>query len=284
MTVAKLIPKFFEGQSFILVVLAMNAHLAIFLLQDIVSLYDNYLMTRTSEFMRVIQKAIIVVIVLVSFYFFQINLTQFYIVELTVIFLVVAFLAYFFSHSKKDFFRIQGVTKGIKTYLSEFTLFCRPMVFALIYSSSITIVSNWLLLHFSGVMEQAEYGVAWQLNSLIAYTFTPIIALLQREFSVRVDDKAQLAHKYGQMLTITMLLVSYFACFVIVDAKSILTILFGEEYASACLVTRLIMLYTVLQAWGQVNGALFIATERTKLYSIINIIIQTVSLGLMFVF
>lgn len=79
-----------------------------------------------------------------------------------------------------------------------------------IVTNSILLVSNWLLKNYGGNIEQAFFGVAWQLNALLAYTFTPITVLLQREYAIRVDKMEELSELYKSVLKKTITLVSFF--------------------------------------------------------------------------
>lgn len=272
----------FSNQNFGVVILALNASLSLKLFQEISSLYDCYALTRYSEPMISIEKVTLTVLV----YFFYLNtffnIKIFYLLQITLILLIgTCMLWWFYSHNKELFTNMYG---NEKTYTKEFYEYCRPMVVAAIVSNLLVIVSNWLLKTMGGNGEQAYYGVAWQLNSLIVYTFSPIIALLQREFSVRVNNKEILGDFYRKILKTTILVVCFFSCFVIINADIILNALFGEKYTGAVQVTRLIMFYTIFQAWGQVEGAMYTASERTKVYARITITMLIVSIGLVYLF
>lgn len=281
-----ILESFFENQVIVCVILALNASILINLLQSFTSLFDAYVLTKYSEPILVVQKVSIAVLVFISFYLGAFSLVGFYFIQIISIGVTCLVLSLFFYLKNKEsilIYKKQSKENG-KKYFSEFYTFCKPLVVALIISNVILAFSNWLLNHYGGYEEQAFYGVAWQINSLIAFVFTPIVALLQREYAIRTNNITDLKQLYEKMMKATISIVCVFACFVAVNADYTLASLFGEEYLSASAVTSLIMFYTIFQAWGQVNGAMFTATERTKIYAKITLIEQVFSVLLVYLF
>jgi len=133
-------------------------------------------------------------------------------------------------------------------------------------------------MHYGGPSEQAMYGIAWQLNTLIVYTFTPIIALIRREYAILNNDLSTLSKKFESTMQTTVMIVCYFTGFVMSNTESVLFVVFGTEFSQAINVTRLIMIYTIFQSLGQLNGILFISSERTKLYAKLNIATQLITI------
>ena len=279
----KLGNEFFQDQTVVTVLLALNASILLKILQEVMTLYDCYALTRLSEPFIVLQKIGIALLVYIFYIFSILNLVSFYVIQIIVVSIVILSLIYIFFHKKKEIFYKEKTISNIE-YVKEFVRYCKPLIVANIVTNSILLVSNWLLKNYGGNIEQAFFGVAWQLNALLAYTFTPITVLLQREYAIRVDKMEELSELYKSVLKKTITLVSFFACFIFVNASEVLDVLFGSDYSRAGTITQLIMIYTIFQACGQVNGAMYSATERTKLYAIIAIITQFSSLALIFLF
>lgn len=273
--------KLFSEQTVGTVLLALNASLSIKIVQEFISLYDCYALTRISDPILVAERIGIGIFVYLLYFFATLELNAFYVIQILAGIIVGVVLCWLFYKKNRQLF-IVGLDKG--RYASEFYAYCRPLVLVGITGNLIIILSNYILKNYGGNAEQAYYGVAWQINSLIVYTFTPITALLQREYSVRINDRKNLKNFYKKSLLITMVIVCYFSCFVIVNSKSILQILFGDTYAKASIVTIVIMIYTIFQAWGQVNANMFFSSERTSLNAKINFVMQIMSVGLLFVF
>lgn len=275
--------KAFPGQTFGVVMLALNASLALKILQEVMTLFDCYALTRLSEPFAVLQRIGIAVLVYILYMTSILNLISFYLIQIMVVVLIVfALLIIFLSKNKDLFKRSEHIANRV--YVSEFVQYCKPLVMANVVTNGLLLISNWLLKNYGGDTEQAYFGVAWQLNALLAYTFTPIIVLLQREYAIRVQKPNALSELYKDILKKTITLTSFFACFIFANAKIVLETLFGDSYVDAVSITQLIMLYTIFQAWGQVNGTMYTATERTGIYAKISIVVQMCSLGLIMLF
>ena len=60
-------------------------------------------------------------------------------------------------------------------------------------------------------------------------------------------------------------LAAYFSCFTLVEAKTLVHIFGGQEFAAAILPVQIMSLYPLHQAYGQMAGSVFHATGRTKI-------------------
>ncbi len=265
------------------VLLAINAAFSLKIIQEVISLYDCYALTRISETAYVIQKVSFTTAILLLYWLNILNLTSFYVVQIMMIVIfVVVMIGIFVKRNAKLFSGFSKVKS--RPYIPEFVEFCRPMIVSTIVANLIMIVSNYVLKKYGGNSEEAYYGVAWQLNTLIVYTFTPIIALLRREYAIRAGKPEILSRFYEKIMILTIVIVSFFASFILVNSRLTLQALYGDKYLGAVVITQLIMIYTVFQAWGQVNGALFTATERTKIYATLSIVMQVITFVCIFIF
>ena len=143
---------------------------------------------------------------------------------------------------------------------------------------------NWALMRWSGTAEQALFGAAWQLNTIVGYVFSPYAELSKREFAVIYNDEDQLRNRYVQALKLIIWPTTYFAVFIGIEAAWILPLLYGDKYSAAGLVTLVIMYYTIYQAWGQVSGSYMLALEKSKLNAAITIVGQLLTLAMVFLF
>ncbi len=271
----------FAGQTFCIILLGLNAAIIRKLLTDMVSVFDAMALTRLPAFWQIVQKILITVCVIVGYFAGILNLIKFYILQITTIFFVSIVLLFLFHSLHKRQYKI-CVKKLNREYISEFFIFCRPLVFANFFAQIIIIVKNWALIHWGGVASSALFGAAWQLNIIISYIFSPYAELMKREFAVIHNDEYALRYRLNQSLKIMAWAISYFCIFIAVNASDVLTILFGDKYSNAIFVTQLIMLYTVYQAWGQILGSFMISLEKTKVSSLISIITNIVSLLLLY--
>ena len=191
-------------------------------------------------------------------------------------------LIYWDGYQRKKYPR--EVIGNKKQYIKEYFVYCRPLVLSAIASQFIIILMNWLLIRYAGVKEQAMFGVAWQLNTLVSYIFSPYAELSKREYAVLSEDKELLGRFYLNSLKRMFWITSYFACFIGFCSSWVVRLLYGTKYIGAEKITLLIMIYTIYQAWGQINGSFMLATEKTKMNAYIGILNQIVIVVLMFMF
>lgn len=273
----------FVGQTLIMVFLGLEAASVTKFLADVVSIYDAMAIAKASAFFQILLKIFVCSFVVLSYFIGRLNLPVFYIGQCTITFAIALILLLrILKYQKKQYPDVK--TESMLFYSEEYARFCRPLIISSIFSQIIIIVMNWCLMQFSGATEQAMFGAAWQLNALVTYVFAPYAELSKREYSIISKDNEALIGFYNSSLKRMFWLTSYFACFIGFCNDWVLNIVYGDKYSGAGIVTLLIMIYTIYQAWGQMSGAFMLATERTKMSATIGIVGQIITLALVFVF
>lgn len=273
----------FVGQTLMMVILGLETAAIIKFLADVVSIYDSMAIAKVSAIFQIVLKVSICLFVIGLYFVGQLNLFWFYVGQI-IITVIIAFILLFLVLRYQRIQYPEKNVKKIEEYIKEYTIFCRPLVISSIIAQVITIVMNWCLMRFSGATEQAMFGVAWQLNTLVTYIFAPYAELSKREYSILSNDKNNLQQFYESSLKRMIWLTAYFACFIGFCSDWFVRILYGDRYTQADFVTLLIMIYTVYQAWGQMSGAFMLATERTKMNATLGILGQIFTIGLVFLF
>ena len=273
----------FAGQTFFIVLLGLEVALVMKFQNDIVGIYDAMALSRMPAICQIIMKVILCAYVLFFYLLGKLNLEIFYVGQLLLIGLMSALLLALILRFQKKKYPI-AINKGFRKYFIEYEQFCRPLVIASVVAQVINIVMNWALMKWSGTTEQALFGVAWQLNTLVSFVFSPYAELSKREYAIVSSDEEQIRKLYDKSLRLMMWITSYFSLFIGFCANWLLPIVYGDEYNNATGTTLLIMLYTVYQAAGQMNGSLMIATERTKLNAVLAMMGQILTLILIFIF
>lgn len=280
---AGLLQKTFTGQTLFVVLLAMESAAVLRLQTDSIGIFDAMAISRFPAVMQIVLKVFISVAVIAGYLLGKLNLKFFYSIQILLTFLITCSLLYEIIKEQKARYPVR-LDFGSRAYFKEYYEFCRPLVISSIISQVLTIFMNWALMRWSGATAQAMFGAAWQLNTLVSYVFSPYAELSKREFAVVCGDRDILRYRYVQALKLMLWITSYFALFIGIMSEWLLPIVYGDKYAGAELVTILIMFYTVYQAGGQISGAFFLATERTKISATLGIASQLVTLAAVFVF
>lgn len=273
----------FAGQTLLIVMLGLETVIILRLQTDCIGLFDAMAITRYAAFMQIIMKIVLVAILFSGYLLGLMNLLYFYIMQSFVVLSLTVIMLHIILKEQKVKYP-HTIDQGWKIYLKEFYDFCRPLVTSNIISQLLIILMNWSLIRWAGATEQAIYGVAWQLNSLVSYVFSPYAELLKREFAIVSNDVVLLRARFMKSLQMIIWLTSYFALFIGFSPKWILSVLYGNKYNGAELVTTLIMLYTVYQSWGQITGSFLLAMEKTKVNAILSIGGQAITCICVFVF
>lgn len=271
----------FAEQTLISVILGLSSAVLIKLLSDTIWLYDACALAKFPAMVQSLMKVGICTGVIIAYYAGILDLITFYVIQGITTFIAVGLLVYVLFKEKNAAYSKTG---DWKTYTKEYFIYCSPLVVATVASQGIIVIMNWVLMRWSGPGEQAMFGIAWQLNAMVAYVFSPFAGMLKREFSVLVENHILLRDCFVSALKRIIWLAAFFAIFLGVEADWILLVLFGENYSAAFTVVVMIMYYTVYQAWGQVCGAFLEAVEMTKLSAFLSILGQVLSLVFVFLF
>ncbi len=273
----------FGGQSVIVMFLGLEASILIKFMADVISLYDSAAISRFPSVLQIVQRLCLCVFVVTTYLMGRTTLIVFYIGQIAIFIVVIlCLLVAFFKDHKTNYYN--SVNRSNKEYFNEYYDFCKPLVVAGAISQGIVILMNYTLMKYSGAIEQAMFGAAWQLNTLIGYVFSPYAELMKREFAVITNQPELLKHRLWQSLRIMIWIGSYFAVFIGVFARWLVPLIYGSNYADATLVTQMIMIYTIFQAWGQMCGSYMIAIEATKGYAVLSVVGQLVSVLCVFLF
>lgn len=273
----------FAGQTFAVVLLGLLVSIVSKLITDTMSIYDAFAVSRFPAVMYIVWKIVMCAFVITTYFLGRLNISVFYVAQIIVISVVVAILLIAIIKEQRDQYPV-GQIKTDREYLIEYADFCKTLVASAVFAQVITILMNWALMRWSGTTEQALFGAAWQLNTLVGYVFSPYAELSKREFAVLYNDKEQLANRYIQSLKMIFWMTAFFAVFIGINADWFLAVVYGDKYTGAYMVTLLIMFYTVFQAWGQVGGALMIGMEYTKINAILSVTGQVLTVALLFLF
>lgn len=272
----------FAGQTLLTILLGLEAAVVNKLLTDCISTYDACAISRVPAVGQLILKVLVSALIIAGYLLGKLNLIYLYIVQISITLILVCVLLRMLianqnrTYEKKDL--------GTSHYWKEYISFCAPLIPATFVAQFTTIVMNWALMNWAGAREQAYFGVAWQLNVLISYVFSPYAELSKREFAVLHDQPVPLKDRVVQAFQLMTWATTYFAIFISFMSRWILPVLFGDTYAGIGRVVSVVMLYTIYQAWGQICGSFMLATEKTKVNAVISIIGQLFTIIFIFLF
>ncbi len=245
---------------------------------------DAYGLTVMSEMARMVQNLFGMGILLLLFALGYLTLGVFFIYSCGILCgLLVAWAVILRQHHIALFPRIQLSTRQRKDYLCEFYRYASPLFLCTAVAMIIELANRWLLQTVAGSVEQGYFGLARNL-AIACFMFTGAMTpLIMRDFSQAFarKDWEQMRLSFKKYTPMMYLLSSYFGMFTLVHAKQITVLFGGEKYTMAAEAVCIMALYPIHQTYGQMNGSLMLATNRTRVYAVIAILSTLLSLPVM---
>jgi O-antigen/teichoic acid export membrane protein len=126
-----------------------------------------------------------------------------------------------------------------------------------------------ILQRFGGDIQQGFFGLAYQVGQicfLFSGTMTP---LLTRELAVAhgQEDRERLASLFRRFVPALYAVAAVLSCFACVESRNLAELLGGSKFEGAAPAVAIMALYPIHQTYGQLAGSVFLATDRTKLFS-----------------
>ncbi|GAB4407491.1 MAG: lipopolysaccharide biosynthesis protein [Anaerolineae bacterium] len=244
---------------------------------------DAYGLTVKSEIVRIWQKILGLVLILLMFWADRFSLTEFFIYQYVILlFLCVAWWRLLTQSGKALFPKIKLTFQQIKNYGQEFYHYSAPLITFTFFSLFVGVLDRWLLQRFAGSVEQGFFGLSFKIGA-ICFLFTRAMTpLLLREFSTAFErqDLNQMRYLFQRYIPLLYVVAAFFAVFVAVQAEKVSLIFGGSEFRGASLAIGIMAFYPIHQTYGQLSSSVLFATGQTKLYRNIGLFMLLINLPL----
>ena len=257
------------GQSTQIIYLAMVFSVMMWLLGVKNKVVDAYGLTVSAEKARVIQRIVALLTILALFILNKLNLFNFFLYN----YFIIALLWIFFDFitRRKGFstglsFRIEK--KESKEYLKDLYRYANPLAVYTMIGLVVGVLDRWLLQKFGGSMQQGFFTLSYKIGAIYFLFASSLTQLITREFSVAFgnNDIKRMKILFRRYIPLIYGIVAYFGCFVAAQSDKIIFIVGGSEYKGAGTVMMIMAFYPLHQTYGQLSGAVFYATGKTKIY------------------
>ncbi len=164
--------------------------------------------------------------------------------------------------------------------LGEYWRYCRPLFLVAIASFVYELTDRWMLQKYGGATQQGFYQISAQLATICLLATTSILNIFWKEISEANSrqDKARVAYLYNKVNRGLIMLAALISCFMVPWAEQIVVLLLGTAYQESWPIFAVMLIYPIHQSMGQVNGTMFLACSHTKMYTVITIIGQVISI------
>jgi O-antigen/teichoic acid export membrane protein len=242
----------------------------------LIRVLDSFSLTTNIEKFRIVH-IILTLLIFTYFYYSNNSITINYFIFLQIIIqliLICGSLYIIYTNNKHAIFINNNLTKlNTKYYFQYFYNYSSPLfifsVFALIFGFG----DRWLLQKFGGSIQQAYFSLAQKTGSFIFIFTSAIIPLYIRENSKFYFNKEyfKMSQIYIKNVKLFMFLTIILAVIVSFNSDLILYLIGGSAFKDANNLFILMSFYPVHQTLGQINGALFYSTNRTKTYTLVGL-------------
>lgn len=157
--------------------------------------------------------------------------------------------------------------RSAKIYIRQFFNYSHPLFVQALLSFVLLTSERWLLQWFDGGTQQGFYALSQKISMACFLFVSAMTPLLMREFSIAWGKKdlgamGSLLSRFSPPL---YALAAYFSCFTVAEARTLVSLFGGAEFAAAVLPVQIMALYPLHQAYGQMAGSVFHASGKTKI-------------------
>lgn len=192
-------------------------------------------------------------------------------------------LSYHFIWRKHD--NASAGTFAFGEMLEEYGAYCAPLVVYYIVLSVYAFADRWMLQSFGGPAEQGFYAIGYQFAAISLLATTSILQIFWKEIAEAQEQKnieriRMLYHKVSRSLFMVGAVISGF---LIPWSGEIINTVLGAAYIAAAPALAVMFLYPVHQSMGQITGTMFLATGKTKPYTIMGMLLMLISIPVSYI-
>jgi len=246
---------------------------------------DAFGLTVPAEKGRLFNKILGLFLIITLYVTGKMNLSNYFYYQYFLFIILIGTLVWIMQKNKYPILKLWRLAAGkIRAYAKEFYNYSHPLFTRAVVGLAVGVLDRWLLQFYGGSIQQGFFGLSYQLGAF-CFIFTGAMSpLLMREFSIAFGKKdlkemASLFHRYIPLL---FSVTAFFACFIIVQADKVVSLLGGLKYAGAVIPVAIMSLYPVYQNYGQLSSSVILAADQTRLHR--NIDIFFMLLGLPFTY
>ena len=154
-----------------------------------------------------------------------------------------------------------------RAYTREFFDYSHPLFVQALLSFAMLSAERWLLQWFDGSAEQGFFALSQKVSMACFLFVSAMTPLVMRELSIAWGrkDAAGMGRLLNRFAPLLYVVAAYFSCFTLAEGAALVRIFGGEEFAAAIVPVQIMALYPLHQAYGQLTGAVFHATGRTRI-------------------
>jgi O-antigen/teichoic acid export membrane protein len=239
-------------------------------------------LTVRNEFVFITQNIFLTGMILYYFMTDRLDLNRYFVIHYSMQLYLIVFgamvIVVYGRYRVREMFSL--TRRHVRTYSHEFMSYSHPLMVNSIFILAVAIGDRWLLQKYAGSTEQGYYSLALKLVSICFLFTTSMVPLFTREIATshEKNDLKKIRRLFNRNIPLFYFIAAYFSMFIALNSKQIVGIIGGEHYLLAAPVIAIMAFYPMHQTYGQMSGAAFLATGRTRTFR--NIGVTTGVMGL----
>jgi O-antigen/teichoic acid export membrane protein len=229
---------------------------------------DAYGLTVEGEYARLAQRLLMVGLTLGLYAAAVLRLGSYLAVVLvTTLLLIAAFWA-----SVRRSGRLSGLGGKLdagraRVYARDFTGYMAPYLAYTVLAAGSVILDRWLL-QKSGSVEQGYFGLAGQVGGVCALFMGSLSPIVIRDFSrdFGAGNPARVRDRFSQYGPFLYFCAAFLGVFMAFHADFLVRLFGGDVFRAGAGAMLLMSIYPVHQTYGHLTYAVFLATNRVRLY------------------
>lgn len=270
------------GQVYYNIILSSLLGVITFCSNSLLRMVDACELTIKGEYVKIFQLLSSTAVFGVTYLIFkQISLADFYYIQIFLIMVLLLGNYYILKRAGFSVFPSVLLTKSkIHSYSKFFWDYSNP----LIVSGIITLISGigerWILQLYGGSVQQGFFALSYKVSTFVFLFTGAMMPLLMREISLFFgnNELENIRLIFIKNLKILYFLVTFMAVYVSLNSDFITIILGGKRFEEAGIVVGLMAFFPIHQTLGQINGTIYMSTDRTKSYRNISIFFSPLSI------
>lgn len=166
---------------------------------------------------------------------------------------------------------LDGEPFNFKDTLSQYRLYCTPLILISIFGFMDHFLDRWLLQYFGGSVEQGFFGIASQFSVVCLVGATSMVNIFWKEIAeAKENNNLEVIHSLFQKASrLLYMLAAVVSGFLIPWSTDIVRLFLGADYEGSVIVLAIMFLSPLHQSLSYFLETLFLATEKNR--SLLNI-------------
>ncbi len=232
-------------------------------------LVDAYALTTKTEIVRIQQRLLGVILIVLMLRFSLFSLDNFFLYNYAIVlFACVGWWRVMNQAGLSILPTMRLPFSKVKNYVREFYEYTAPLIVFAVTSLLVNMLDRWLLQRFAGSIQQGFFSLSYKIGAICFLFTSAMTPLLTREFATAFgrQDIKQMQSLFRRYVPTLYTLAAFLAVFVAVQADKVSLIFGGSEYQGATLAVSIMAFYPIHQTYGQLTSSLLWATGQTKVF------------------